>query len=86
MLDPGVVFRADQAAVLASASRQAGDAPKLAPVVRGAASVADIFSGRAAAAQPALVNGAAGLAWAPGGRPRAVLGFTIVRGKIVAIE
>jgi RNA polymerase sigma-70 factor (ECF subfamily) len=86
VLDPGVVLCADQAAVLASASRQAGDAPKLAPEVRGAAAVADTFSGRAAAAQPALVNGAAGLAWAPGGRPRAVMGFTIVRGKIVAID
>jgi RNA polymerase sigma-70 factor (ECF subfamily) len=87
VLDPGVVFRADQAAVLACASRQAGDAPKLAPVVRGAAAVADIFSGRAAAAQPALVNGAAGLAWAPGGPPRAVIAFTITGGgKIVELE
>jgi len=86
VLDPGVVLRADEAVVLASASNKAGDAPKLAPVIRGAAAVADTFSGRAAAAQPALVNGAAGLAWAPGGRPRAVIGFTIVRGKIVEIE
>jgi RNA polymerase sigma factor (sigma-70 family) len=86
VLDPGVVLRADEAAVLASASRQAGDAPKLAPVVRGAATVADTFSGRAAAAQPALVNGAAGLAWAPGGRPRAVIAFTIIEGKIAEIE
>jgi RNA polymerase sigma factor (sigma-70 family) len=86
VLDPGVVLRADEAAVLASASRQAGDAPKLAPVVRGAATVADTFSGRAAAAQPALVNGAPGLAWAPGGRPRAVIAFTIIEGKIAEIE
>ena len=86
LLDPGVVLRADDAAVLASVSRQAGDAPELAPMVRGAAAVADIFSGRAAAAQPALVDGAAGLAWAPGGRPRAAIAFTIVRGKIVGIE
>jgi len=54
--------------------------------VRGAAAVADFFSGRARAAQPALVNGAAGAVWAPGGRPRVVFGFTITRGKIVEID
>jgi len=48
--------------------------------------VAGVFSGRARAAQPALVNGAVGVAWAPGGRPRVVFGFTIVRGKVVAID
>jgi RNA polymerase sigma-70 factor (ECF subfamily) len=55
-------------------------------VVRGAAAVAAHFAGRARAAQPAPVNGAAGALWAPGGRPRVVVGFTITRGKIVAIE
>jgi len=86
VLDPDVVLRADSAAVQASASRQARGAPRMAPVVRGAAAVADTFSGRAGAAQPALVNGAAGLVWAPGGRPRAVIAFTIMRGKIVEID
>ena len=38
------------------------------------------------AAQPALVNGAAGLVWAPGGRPRVVFRITIERGRIVAID
>lgn len=42
--------------------------------------------GRARAARPALVNGAAGAVWAPGGKPRVVFGFTITRGKIVEIE
>jgi RNA polymerase sigma-70 factor, ECF subfamily len=86
VLDPGVVLRVDEVAVLASASREATGAPKLAPVIRGAAAVADTFSGRAAAAQPALVNGAAGLVWAPGGRPRAAIAFTIIHGKIAEIE
>jgi len=27
-----------------------------------------------------------GAVWAPGGRPRVVFGFTITRGKIVAID
>lgn len=86
LLDPDVVLRADSAAVLASASRQEKGAPKLAPEVRGAAAVADTFSGRARFAQPALVNGAAGAVFAPGGQPRAVIAFTITRGRIVEID
>ena len=76
LLDPEVVLRADQAAVQVGASQE----------VRGAAAVAGTFSGRARAAQLALINGAPGVVWAPGGRPRVVFGFTITGGKIVAIE
>ncbi len=76
VLDPDVLLRADPAAVRAGASREVG----------GAAAVADTFSGRARFAQPALVNGAVGAVWAPGGRPRVVFGFTITRGKIVEID
>ena len=76
LLDPEVVLRADRPVVVAGGSRE----------VRGAAAVANTFAGRARAAQPALVNGAAGLVWAPGGRPRAVFGFTIAHGKIVEID
>ncbi len=76
VLDPDVVLRADRAAVDAGASQE----------VRGAAAVAETFSGRARAAQPALVNGAVGLVWAPGGRPRVVFDFRITRGKIVEID
>lgn len=54
--------------------------------MRGAHDVAATFSGRAQAAQPALVNGAAGAVWAPGGQSRVVFDFTITRGKIVAID
>ncbi len=86
LLDPDVVLRTDHAALYASASRQSKGAPKLAPEVHGAAAVADTFSGRARFAQPALVNGAAGAVWAPGGRPRVVFGFMVRRGKIVAID
>jgi hypothetical protein len=42
--------------------------------------------GACRAAQPALVDGAAGAVWAPGGRPRIVFGFTITGGKIVPID
>ena len=76
VLDPDVVLRADSAAVAAGASRE----------VRGARAVAETFKGRARAAQPALVNGAAGAVWAPGGQPRVVFGFTITCAKIVAID
>src|SRR5439155_10524917 len=76
LLDPDVVLRADRAAVQAGASKE----------VRGAGAVADTFSGRARVSQTALVNGAVGAIWAPGGRPRVVFGFTITRGKIVQID
>jgi RNA polymerase sigma factor (sigma-70 family) len=76
VLDPDVVVRADSAAVLAGAASE----------VRSAREVAETFKGRARAAQPALVDGAAGAVWAPGGRPRVVFAFTIARGKIVAID
>jgi hypothetical protein len=76
VLDPDVVLRADSGAMRAGLSRE----------VRGAPAVADTFSGRARAAQPALVNGAAGAVWAPRGRPRVVFGFAIARGKIVEID
>jgi RNA polymerase sigma-70 factor (ECF subfamily) len=86
LLDPDIVLRADHVAVQTSQSKQRLGAPKLAPDVRGAAAVAEAFSGRASAAQPALVNGSVGAAWAPGGTPRSVYTFTIARGKIVAID
>jgi RNA polymerase sigma-70 factor (ECF subfamily) len=76
LLDPDVVLRADHAAVQVGAPRQ----------VRGAPDVAGTFSGRARAAQPALVNGAAAAVWAPGGRPRVVFDFTITNGKIRRID
>jgi RNA polymerase sigma-70 factor (ECF subfamily) len=76
VLDPDVVLRSDQAAVQVGASGE----------LHGAAAVADTFAGRARAARPALIDGAAGLVWAPGGVPRVVFGFTIADGRIVAID
>ncbi len=54
--------------------------------IRGASDVADTFSGRARFAQPAVVNGAAGAVWAPGGQPRVVFDFTIEHERIVEIH
>jgi RNA polymerase sigma-70 factor (ECF subfamily) len=76
LLDPEVVVRADRAAVRSGASEE----------VRGAAAVAGTFSGRARAARPALVDGAPGAVWAPGGRPRVAFGFTVTSGRIVRID
>jgi RNA polymerase sigma factor (sigma-70 family) len=76
VLDPEVVVRADRAAVRLGASGE----------VRGAQEVAETFWGRAQAARPALIDGAAGAVWAQGGRPRVVFGFTIAGGKIVGID
>jgi RNA polymerase sigma factor (sigma-70 family) len=76
LLDPEVVLRADDAAARTGAPRE----------LRGPAAVAGRFSGAALAARPALVNGAAGAVWAPGGRPRVVFDFKIADGRIVAID
>ena len=76
MLDPDAVMRSDRAGVL-----MGGPA-----LVRGAAGVAEQFSGRARATRPAIVNGMPGVVWAPGGRPRVAFSFTVRGGKIVAID
>jgi hypothetical protein len=38
------------------------------------------------AARPALVDGAPGAVWAPGGRPRVVFTFTVTGGRIVRVD
>src|SRR5262245_36298113 len=80
VLDPDVVARADRGAVPGGASR----------AVRGARAVAELaltFARLARLAQPVLVNGTAGIvSWLAGGRPFSVMGFTVRRGKIVAID
>lgn len=77
VLDPDVVLRADRGA--------GADG-----VVRGATAVAGQSRGVSRLGlhvEPVLVNGAAGIAaWLPSGRPFSVMGFTIVRGKIVEID
>jgi RNA polymerase sigma-70 factor (ECF subfamily) len=58
-------------------------------VTRGAAAVArQAFIGALPNARlhPALVNGAAGVVVTVGGRPFAVLGFTVTQGRIVEID
>jgi ketosteroid isomerase-like protein len=79
VLDPDVVLRIDGGAVRAGLSRE----------VRGASAVAEqtlTFSRLSPFVRPALVNGVAGVVVAPRGRPFAVMGFTVRRGKIVEID
>ena len=45
-----------------------------------------LLSGRAAAAQLALIEGTPGAVWAPGGRPRAIFAFRIVGDTVTEIE
>jgi RNA polymerase sigma-70 factor (ECF subfamily) len=76
LLDPDVVLRADSVAVQMGASAE----------IRGAAEVAKILSGRARAAQVALIEGVTGLIWAQRGQPRVAFSFAITNGKIVMID
>ncbi len=79
VLDPDVVVRADRAAV------KLGVNLPLPAEVRGAESVARLFVGQARGAQPATINGAPALAWAPGGKTRVAFDFTIANGKVASI-
>jgi RNA polymerase sigma factor (sigma-70 family) len=76
VLDPDVVFRADDAA------QRLGSLAE----IRGAAEVAETFKGRAQAAKPALVDGALGVAVILGGQLRIALRLTFIGDKIAAVE
>ena len=80
VLDPDVVFRADAGAA----------DPRARPPVVGAEAVARQVLARgsrlAHLARPALVNGAEGVVVAAGEKVIAVVGFTIVGGRIAALD
>jgi RNA polymerase sigma factor (sigma-70 family) len=76
VLDPDVVFRPD-----ATAAGMGGVGE-----VRGAATVANLFKGRAQAARRALVDGAPGVAVIFQKQVRIVLALTFVDGRIAGIE
>jgi RNA polymerase sigma-70 factor (ECF subfamily) len=76
VLDPNVVFRADQAA------QRLGSLAE----IRGAAAVAETFKGRAQAAKPAFVDGALGVAVIFGGKLRIALRLTFSGDRISAVE
>ena len=76
VLDPEIVFRADQAAQRLGALAE----------IRGAEAVAQTFKGRAQGAKPALVDGSMALAVVLGGQLRIVLRLTITGDRISAVE
>ncbi len=76
LLDPDVVLRSDAAAVRSGSPE----------MVRGAQGVAGVFAGRARVARPALIDGAVGAVWAPGGTPRVVFSFRISDERVVGID
>jgi RNA polymerase sigma-70 factor (ECF subfamily) len=76
MLDPDIVLRADNAA-----AQMGADAEAIGP-----RAVAGIFSGRAKALRPALIDGAPGAVWTYRGETRVVFAFTFAGGTITAIE
>ncbi|MBR0708968.1 sigma-70 family RNA polymerase sigma factor [Bradyrhizobium liaoningense] len=76
VLDPDVVFRADQAAV------RLGTLPE----IRGADAVAQLYKGRAQAARTALVDGEMGVAVILGGRLRIALRVGFSGDRIAVIE
>ena len=80
ILAPEVVLRADRGALPPGASQ----------VVRGAHAVAEqtmaFARSRRGEPTPALINGEAGVVWAAQGRPYSIVGFTVRRGRIVAIN
>ncbi|WP_410792381.1 sigma-70 family RNA polymerase sigma factor [Kribbella sp. C-35] len=78
VLDPEVVVRSD-----AGAAAYGGPA---AHALAGAARVAQEFSGRAAAAKLVLVDGMPGLVWMRRGEPVVVFSFTVVDGRVAAID
>jgi RNA polymerase sigma-70 factor (ECF subfamily) len=76
LLAPDVVLRGDAAAIAAGGPARAC----------GAHEVAQTFSGRARGAQPALIDGQAGLVWAPRGQPRVVFALHIDGDVITRID
>jgi RNA polymerase sigma factor (sigma-70 family) len=76
MLDPDIVLRADNAA-----AQMGADAEAIGP-----RAVAGIFSGRAQALRPALIDGAPGAVWTYRGETRVVFAFTFTGDTIAAIE
>ncbi|MCW2496688.1 sigma-70 family RNA polymerase sigma factor [Jatrophihabitans sp.] len=77
LLDPEVVLRGDAATVAMGG---------VAAEARGVDAVVQRFAGGAKAARMALLDGAPGLVWMHRGETRVVFDFTVVDGRILAID
>jgi RNA polymerase sigma factor (sigma-70 family) len=78
VLDPDVVLRVDRGARPGASSEIVGAENVLRQAQR--------YAQLAEFARPALVNGAPGAVVLPGGRPFAVMGFTVAGGRIVELD
>ncbi|MCB0882262.1 MAG: sigma-70 family RNA polymerase sigma factor [Thermoleophilia bacterium] len=87
LLAPGATLTADPATMAMGAARYWGgsDDPD-APLARGADAVARAFSGRAQAAEPALIDAEPGAVWRHGGRVRVAFAFDVVGDRIAGIR
>jgi len=85
LLDPNIVLRADDVAIKVSAANKEKGAPQFASEIHGADAIANLFKGKAAAAQLASVDGVAGATWIFGGEPKVAFTFTVADGKITDI-
>ena len=77
LLDSDVAVRRDGTPLTAGGAK---------PAAEGAVRVATWFSKGAEGLQRAVIDGAPGIVWAPGGQIRGVLGLTITDRKIVEIN
>ncbi|PLP61276.1 RNA polymerase subunit sigma-70 [Mesorhizobium loti] len=76
ILDPEVVFRADEAAMRLGSEAE----------LRGPTAVANAFNGRARGAKPAMLDGVLGVVVEAGGRTLLVLRVTLKGDRIAGIE
>jgi RNA polymerase sigma factor (sigma-70 family) len=76
LLDPGIVLEADATAMVMGSPQ----------AVRGAPDVAGTFSGRALAAQLALIDGGVGVVWMVARKPKVAWEFTVSSGKVLHID
>jgi RNA polymerase sigma factor (sigma-70 family) len=85
MLDPGATLRAD-AAVMAMGGAAYWQNDRLGAGIEGADTVAQTFSRRARAAQPAFIDGQPGAVWMHEGELRVAFRFTTTDDRISAID
>ncbi len=80
VLDPDVIVRVDEAAAQPGKPREIRGAQNWA---KGAIAFSRLLTGFI---QPMLVDGAVGLVWAPRGKLKRVLRFSLIRGKIATVD
>jgi RNA polymerase sigma-70 factor, ECF subfamily len=85
LLDPAATLRVD-AGVMAMGGAEYWQNDRLEAGIKGADAVARMFSERARAAQPVLLNGKPGAVWMHDGEVRVAFHFTILDDRIATID